>query len=156
MLTRHAGGCRLERRVSRRFRRGDSSFELLDVDVAQDAGDPKPDRVVVELEHLPDGVVWVPSINDDSICGDVEPGSVVTFPTMNEDGPLFRVLNHPEEWHEIIFLWIPRPRWNPDVPQFRSGQEFSVIMIMSKVDDCPDPSILQIAESLSSGLRATP
>ena len=110
----------------------------------------------MELEQLPDCVVAAPPINDDSIGGYGEPDSVVTFLAMNEDGPVFGILKHPEDWHEIIFLGIPGLRRNPYVLEFPSGQEFSVVMIMLNVDDCPDPGVLQIAEIFSRGLRSTP
>ncbi len=141
-------GCDLWRRYS--------SLQLLDVNPAQNVGNSKPQRAVVERDHFADCVVGIPPIDNDPVCGNIESDSIVAFPTMNKDGPVFRILNHPEEWYEIILRRVQWPHWNPDVFQLRSCQEFSVIVIMSNVDNCPDSSFLQIPESFGCRLRASP
>src|SRR6266446_651471 len=141
-------GCDLWRRYS--------SLQLLDVNPAQNVGNSKPQRAVVERDHFADCVVGIPPIDNDPVCGNIESDSIVAFPTMNKDGPVFRILDHPEEWYEIILRRVQWPHWNPDVFQLRSCQEFSVIVIMSNVDNCPDSSFLQIPESFGCRLRTSP
>src|SRR6476646_4528074 len=123
----------------------------------------EPERVVMEIEHLLNGAVGVPSLLDDAIRGDGIPRAVLAFRAMHEHRRALRVGERTpharEEKHHVLVLRPPRAHRDMHIGDIARGQRREVVVIMAQIDHGLHAGPLELAEDIGIvrvGLRGSP
>src|SRR3954466_7224256 len=123
----------------------------------------EPQRVVMEIEHLLNGAIRVPSLLDDAIRGDGIPRAVLAFRAMHEDWRALRVGERTphagEEKHHVLVLRPPRTHRDMHICDIARRQRREVVAIMAEIDHGLHAGSLELAKDVSIvrvGLRGSP